>query len=304
MTDYRAQLTWQPEVSGEKLVPLNHLVVGGMGGSALAGYALQFIDKKRDVLVHESYDLPSDTTPNTLYVAVSYSGNTEETLSFAKAVQKKALPLACVASGGKLVTLAEKAGAPLVVVPTGEQPRDAVVYQLRALLKLVGEEALLKECESIVLDEQGIATQAHLLAEQIHEKIPVIYTPARAEVAGRIWQAQLNESAKTPAFMRVVPASNHFDLEAYDSPLKEHLLPFFIHDPKGDPRVEKRLSVLEEFLGERGVRGVSVTLQGESALEACVHTWVLAIHTAHACAEMRGVNPDKLLFVEEFKKRL
>ena len=304
MIDYRAQLTWQPKVEGPPPAAPKRVVVGAMGGSALAGYAAGFVDESREVRVHESYDEPKFESEDTLYIAVSYSGNPEETLSFAHAVQERRLPLTCVASGGKLAEFAQKVGVPLITVPSGEQPRNSLVYMLRAILKLLGNEALLKECESIELDEQSISAQAQKLAEQMHEKIPVIYTPARAEVAGRIWQAQLNESAKVPAFMRVVPASNHFDLEAYDSPLKEHLLPLFIHDPEGDPRVEKRLSVLEEFLGERGVKGARVELQGASALEACVHTWVLAIHTAHACAKARGVDPNKLLFVESFKKRL
>lgn len=310
MTDITAQLTWQPEVlRARPAAAPSRIVLGGMGGSALAGHALAFLDTKREVIVHESYDLPAHPPKDALYVAVSYSGNTEETLSFARAVRAQGLPLAAVTSGGVLAQFAEEAQAPLVRVPGGVQPRNALGYMLRAVLAVVGADALLAESATVRLDTEKLQTEATALAGKIQKATPVLYGATHTTVVLRIWQTMLNETAKMPTFVSAVPASNHYEIQSYDpqgphAAFAKELLPTFVRDPKGDPRMEYRLEVLEAFLGEQGYHTARTILVGESTLEQLFGAWVCATQSAVDIATEGKVDPEGVPFTEAFKKRL
>jgi glucose/mannose-6-phosphate isomerase len=307
MTSIDEQLAWEPKVERASSVPHTSIVVGGMGGSALAGHALAFLETDVHVRIHESYDLPHTLTPSAVYVAISYSGNTEETLSFAHMAHERGLPLECIASGGKLAEFAEQNNLPLVRVPEGLQPRNALVYQLKALCALAGVQDVLAASATLALSD--VSAEADTLVSSMEGTVPVIYVGEHTWPIARVWKAQLNETAKIPAFASAVPMTNHFEIQSYDptgpnAALAKNFLPVFVRDPKGDSRIEHRLEVLEGFLRERGYRTVSTALVGESRLEQFVNTLALAMQTAEKIALAHGTDPEQVPFVEEFKRKL
>ena len=110
------------------------IIVAGMGGSALPGDILQlYLLDKIDVpvFVHKSYDLPKFVDKDSIVFIVSYSGNTEEAISAYNTARNKTCTTIAVASGGKLASKAESDNKPLIKIPTGIQPRQAVGYQGR-----------------------------------------------------------------------------------------------------------------------------------------------------------------------------
>src|ERR1700710_1181166 len=127
-----AQLEYKydvPKIDGE----FSNIVFAGMGGSALPallsrtwpGYKIPFE-------VCRQYHIPAYVSDKTLFIASSYSGNTEETLSaLAEAADKKAF-IVVMAGGGKLEELAAANGHIFVKLPKAEQPRYAVFYMLKA----------------------------------------------------------------------------------------------------------------------------------------------------------------------------
>ena len=139
-----AEKQWQQlehsfEIEGENTA--NHvanIVVGGMGGSALAALiATVWPSFSEPFEICRNYEIPGYVGADTLFVASSYSGNTEETLAALAEAESKKAQIAVISSGGKLAETAKDKGYPLVLLPSGFQPRFAALYNLKALLTIL-----------------------------------------------------------------------------------------------------------------------------------------------------------------------
>ena len=83
--------------------PIDGVILAGMGGSAIGGdllHALMTKYGKVPFSVSRSYELPAWATRNTLVLAASCSGDTEETLAAYDAARAKGAMVVCVTSGG------------------------------------------------------------------------------------------------------------------------------------------------------------------------------------------------------------
>ena len=110
-------LTIAETVQRSKFLKIDNVVVAGMGGSAISGdIMLSLFRDKLDVplIVNREYDLPKWVNKDTLVICISYSGNTDETLSSFKIASQKKCKILCISTGGKLQDLAEKVGFPLL----------------------------------------------------------------------------------------------------------------------------------------------------------------------------------------------
>ena len=284
------------------------VIVGGMGGSALPAHALRFFDPALAIATHRDYDLPEDASADALYVALSYSGNTAEALSFARAARERGLSLAVVASGGELLALAEEAGIPYVRVPSGMQPRNALFYSTRALAELIVREVLVAPLAEISFDADAVEREAQSLAKKLKGALPIVYTSRRNGFLAHAAKINFNETAKTPAFANVFPELNHNEMQSFDTAAPEAVAALarfvLLRDPADDPRLAKRMDVFAELMRERGREVIEVPLVGSSRTEAFLRTWFLTHRAARALAEERGVDPDAVSFIEDFKKRI
>ena len=117
-----------------------NIVIAGMGGSALAADMVRVLTAgwlHLPLEVVKGYDLPGFVGEETLVIAVSHSGNTEETLScYQQALDKKSC-LAVMSTGGELIKRANNDNITYAQIPAGTQPRMSTVYHLRGLLKLL-----------------------------------------------------------------------------------------------------------------------------------------------------------------------
>ncbi|MGH7734511.1 MAG: SIS domain-containing protein, partial [Gemmatimonadales bacterium] len=109
---------------------VENVVVLGMGGSGIAGDVMVAVAGPFlpvPVCVVKSYDLPDFVGRGSLVFAISFSGNTEETVEAAGEAADAGASLVAVTSGGELAALAEEWGAPIVPVPGDiPQPRAAL----------------------------------------------------------------------------------------------------------------------------------------------------------------------------------
>ena len=105
---------------------VDKIIIAGMGGSAVGGDLLRLYmhDSRIPVMTIRDYKLPNFVDENTLVFAVSYSGNTEETLSAFEDAAKKKAKIVAVTSGGQLAEKAKK----VIKIPSGLQPRAALGY--------------------------------------------------------------------------------------------------------------------------------------------------------------------------------
>jgi len=307
MSELAHMLSFSPLLERATTLP-SAVVAGAMGGSASAAAAAGFVSGRR-IFLYESYGLPEEASSDTLCLAVSYSGHTAETLSFADEALKRGFPLAVVASGGPLLSLARAAGAPAAVVPEGFPPRDALPYLLRAALSLLSEDDALKQLESALPDEDALAKEAEALAALIEGKLPLIYTAPGNALLARIFKMYCNETAKIPAFTGIVPERAHDELQGFDpqGPHKElnsRFAALFIRSARDDRRIVPQLDLYKTFLSEAGIGTRELVLSGDTRAADLIYGWALARDATTLFAKRHGLDPALAPLTASFKQRL
>lgn len=312
--NFPTQFEFQPKVENAgKLKKYGAFIVAGMGGSNLAAGLLKIWNPNLEILQHRDYGLPNfpkANLKNTLLIASSYSGNTEETIDSLKMAMKRKMPVAVVAVGGKLLEIAKKYKAPYIQMPnTGIQPRMALGFSLKSLLKLTGSPKGLKESEDlkISLKSSEYERVGKVLAKKLKGHIPVIYTSAVNFAIGYNWKIKFNETGKIPAFANVFPELNHnemtgFDAEDKNRELSQKFFFLFLKDPADHPRILKRMNITERLYRERGFPVEVLILNGKNPFQKIFSSLLIADWTAYYTAQEYGVEAEQVPMVEEFKK--
>ncbi len=299
------------------------VVVCGMGGSGIGGdLALAALPELPvPALVVRGYRLPVWTGRDTLVIAVSYSGDTEETLACAEQALDAGAALTCVASGGRLASLAEAHGVTLLRVPGGGQPRAAVGYLAAPLLATLaraglcggGEEhvaeaaALLRDGNAaLAADVPEHANAAKRLARQCFKRQVVVYGAGLTAPAARRWKGQINENAKAPAFFNELPELDHNELMGWTSlpHVTAGSLAVFLEDEREDPRLLRRAELTARGLAERGVTVERVSARGKSRLARLFSLVQLGDYASFYLALLYGVDPTPVAAIQEFKAEL
>lgn len=320
------QVQQQAEVVDDVSAPpaITKVIVAGMGGSALAALmakAWLFDRLKVPFEVLREYDLPAYVDASTLVIASSYSGNTEETLECLKQAQEKSAVIGVLAAGGKLVEQAEASKLPRVVIPSGLQPRMAVLFNLRALVALLASfgivptetvdevahygEWLRAETAHWLPDVSTDKNQAKQLALLAVGKTPVIYGGRLTGPVAYKWKISWNENAKNVAFTNVYPETNHNEFIGWSShPVDK---PFAVFDLKSSfdhERILKRFEITDKLLSGRRPKATPVELVGDTPLAQMLWGSILADFVSIYVAILNGVNPTPVDLVEELKREL
>lgn len=294
------------------------IIICGMGGSAQIGDFFDYFKSKRftslslkiPVLVHRSYNLPAEANEQSLIICISYSGNTEETISAFEAAKSKDLEITGIASGGQLEKLFNHHKIPWIKIPDHIPPRTSLGYQLNALIKILMAYGLLLPSASSELEKlpnkissSSIENQAKLFCHKLERKIPVIYTSNENMVLGRIWKIKFNENTKIPSFYNVLPELNHNEMNGWEKNLGPfHII--FLKDEDDLPRVKKRTQVTAEILKTLSLPVDFIDLQGDNALEKLFWGLLFGDWLSYHLALYYGINPQPVNLVEELKKKM
>ena len=301
---YTRQVAYTPEVVGE-VSPALSIVVGGMGGSGLPGRVLRTLMPERSISVHQDYGLPTPASAHALYIALSFSGDTEETLSFFDAVQAREYNSVVITSGGLLLERAKEAGVPYVVVPSGMQPRDGLLALIKALLAVIGEEDELAEWSAHPSLEKEVGEAAATLAGEVSNRMPLFYASNRNEPLAYIAKIICNETAKVPAFSNVFSEMNHNELQSFGGPAKgAPLTAVLIRDADDHERITKRMDAFSSLLLEQGVPVYPLTLPKGTRAYQTLWLWLALRSAAHALAAQYGVPADEVPLIQRFKGML
>lgn len=295
------------------------LIICGMGGSALPGDILKAWLRQHEInlplYIHRNYGLPYFANTDQLIICVSYSGNTEETLSSFQSALRENLPLAVITSGGKLAEIARKNNIPLAIVPAGIVPRLAIGYQFGALLEILSNASIfsdhLNELISLeqVLQVEELKEQGQELAKKIINKIPIIYSSEKNQVLGKIWKIAFNETAKMIAISNNFPELSHNEIVGFEKKNKpqienKKLIAIFLEDGYDYPDILKQMQIVKDILEKDGVKLEAINLTGKGILEKIFSNIILAFWTAYYLALENKVDPLKTKNIEEIKKRL
>lgn len=313
--EFAQQFTFEPVVeNGEHLKKdAKYTVVAGMGGSHLAAGILKARIPGVELYVHRNYDLPpydEQFLKDSLLIASSYSGNTEEVVSFLDEGLARGYNMAVIATGGTLIEKAKEFNVPYIVVPdTDIQPRSALGFATIALATLMGNTETLDELHTLAdtLDPLSFEQEGKTVAENIKGKVPVIYTSLDNLAVGYNWKIKFNETGKIPAFYNVFPELNHNEMTGFDpTEATEDLIHsfrfIFLRDRDDHERIQKRMDVLEKLLEERGLEVLSLELEGASVFEKIFNSLLTADWAALHTSQMYGTEPEEVPMVEEFKK--
>lgn len=306
----------------EQKYPVQNIVFAGMGGSALAaqlsltwpGYQIPFE-------ICRDYTIPKYTSSDTLFIASSYSGNTEEALSALEEASKRGAHLICISSGGKLQERAAELKALHILLPGGYQPRFAVLYSLKALVTILekcgfvsAEQAEKELHQAAQYLKQAVAdwradvltkdNQAKQLAEHLMGKTPIIYG-AKLYSAAYKWKINFNENAKNTAWCNAYPEFDHNEFLGWSSHPVEK--PFGVVDLISSfdhPQIQRRFTISDRLLSGHRPKATTIKAQGETVLEQLLWTVALGDMTSIYLALLNGLNPTPVDLIEKLKSQL
>ena len=302
--NFAKQFEYEPVIENAgNLSPKNKFVVCGMGGSHLAADILKSWKPELDLTIHSDYGLPDIYDPaETLFVASSYSGNTEETIDFFEKAIEKNLSVAVIGTGGRLVDMARDKSLPYVLFPSDAlQPRLALGYGLRALLKIMGDEDGLKETAELAntLKPLEYEQEGRELAREIKNSSVVAVYASRLNLGLALnWQVKLNETAKMPAYFHVFPELNHNEMA---SDFKNDFYFIILRDKDDHPKILKRMDALRQLYEQKGLRVRTVEVKGEGPLKF-FSSLILADWVSYFLAMEKKVDPLSVPRIEEFKR--
>ncbi|USN45323.1 MAG: bifunctional phosphoglucose/phosphomannose isomerase [Candidatus Woesearchaeota archaeon] len=286
-----------------------NIIICGMGGSAFPGFLLRAYLPHLPIHVHNDYDASPYLTDQSLVIASSYSGNTEETLSAYKAARRKGATIISIASGGKLQKLAESDHYPFIQLPKGKQPRAGYGYFFFALLALLIQNSLAKDHDKEIkvllaeLDMRALKERAIILSGEIKGRLPLIYTDHAFKTIGMRWRTQFNENAKIIAHSAILSECNHNEIEAYVHNTADFIALFLSHAGE-HRRIKKRIEITQKVIRKRDIPVVEIATQGSTQLTKMFRLIALGDLTSFYLALRFEQDPSLVPAVEQLKKDL
>ena len=318
-----AQLTHQFQLDWQPLSEIKNIVFAGMGGSALAGLlSTTWPGHSVPFEVVRGYNVPVYTGAGTLFIASSYSGNTEETLAALEAAKTAGAQIVVLAGGGSLIEQAKENGYPHIVLPKVGQPRFAVLYSLKAYATVLIRAGLLdgQEVNEVFSETADFLEQA---TSQWASTVPIAQNPAKQlalELAGNSiviyagpmlfpaaykWKISFNENAKNVAWCNAYPEFNHNEFMGWTSHPVEK--PYKIVDLRSNlehERVQKRFEVTERLLSGKRPAPEIVTTQGETRLQQLLWAVAFGDFVSIYVALLNGIDPSPVDLIEIFKEQM
>jgi len=291
----------------------DNVVLSGMGGSGIIGDAVKLLALGRlgtPVEVVKSHVIPSYVSEKTLFIAVSYSGNTHETITATLRALEKGARVAVVTSGGVLGRVAAEKGLPLFKTPSGLLPRVSFPHMLTGVLSILDSSGLSIAGRSEVeharagleSDKPGIAVEASEIASFAYSgDLLVVATHSPLEALAVRAKSEFNENSKTIVKVDVAPEWMHNDIVGYERPLFTSYRAIAFYDP--DDKVGRNLVefMVEEYKSH-GRPVLTIPLKGASLLGKVLYAALLFGLASVKLAGLRGVDPSATASIGRYKK--
>jgi glucose/mannose-6-phosphate isomerase len=305
---------------------IERVVISGMGGSAIGADLVAAAVSSTclvPVIVHRDYGLPAFARgKETLFIASSHSGNTEETLDSFDTALSNECTIVAICTGGELARRAKEKKIPAWTFKHEGQPRAAVGFSFGLLLALF---ARLKLIPDPAMDLANAVSSMKASQARLRADIPAVKNPAKryagqlmgrwvtifgtgllAPVARRM-KTQINEVAKAAANFEFLPEADHNTLAGTLHPeevLMPHTMNLFLRAPSDHPRNRKRLDLTKEAFMLEGLNTDFLDARGDSPLG---HMWNMILfgdYMAYYLAMGYGVDPTPIQALVDFKEAM
>lgn len=299
------------------------LLFSGMGFSGfcadlVSDSATRALDIPFTVVKH--YQYPHHVKPGWHCLAVSYSGETEETLAITREALKRGVEVSSFATGGTLAGIAQRN----IPQPKGYQPRAAFAHAWFSVLGFLEGSGLIPHPvpvdEAIAAVKEVDATcgpdvpeadnEAMQLARKLVDSLPQIYATPSFIGVGNHFRGSLNENAKKIADVDLVPESNHNDLSGWGGDVKHRGLFSVLCLSHANQRAQMRarLDFMEERYRGWGVPWHNHTSRAINTFQDHVVEQARAIqfldYTSVYIAALRGQDPADIRDIKALKEFL
>lgn len=320
ITDFTNQLS-KAIVIGNAYEPsdwsanISNVLISGLGGSGIGGtIAAEVVASEAHVpiLTNNGYFIPNFVSINTLFLACSYSGNTEETVSAATLAHREGAKVVVISSGGKLKEMASENGWDFIGIPGGQPPRASfglsfpeVLYALHA--HGIISKSFEKELELAIklLDDNEVAIQeeAKQVTEKLFGKIPVIYAADGFGGVATRFRQQINENSKMLCWHHVVPEMNHNELVGWRDK-NEDLAVVIFRNETDFKNIQARMEINKGTFAEYTDTTVEIWSKGTSDLQRALYLIHLGDWVSFFLGGKKGVDITEVKVIDHLKSEL
>lgn len=232
----------------------DNIVFVGMGGSYIAGLTFKSMYEDEIRMPIDARHSVSYVNTHTLYVLISYSGNTKEVLlALSKLKQVHSDNILVVSSGGSLVREARKRKAGIIKVPKGVHQRFTFAECFFPLVKIFEDSGYLKEKKEEVKEivsairksTEKIDKGARILAGKLKDEHPIFYASEYFYPAAYRFQTALEEDAKIICHSNKITEVFHNELEALPA---SYFFPVLIIDDKETKEYKKQINYFKKHI--------------------------------------------------------
>ncbi|MHA1973655.1 MAG: bifunctional phosphoglucose/phosphomannose isomerase [Candidatus Hodarchaeales archaeon] len=300
-------------------ISTKEICICGMGGSAISGdYLATYLKQNLDIpiIVNRNYDIPISVNKNTLTIVISYSGDTEETLSCITQAVKRQSKIFGISSNGELAKFCSEKKIPFFRIPSNYQPRAAFPFMFFPLLKILEATDLyhtpitsIKEIIQLLKDlrekcrpeSEEQDNPAKQIAEKVSGNIPVIWSPYKC-VSTRL-KCQFNENSKILALDEEIPELNHNHIVAWNSLTPNSFIILAIRFPSEHPNVSVRFELSKEIV-KKNVAYLEIYAEGAELLSQLLYTTYLGDYITIYTALLNGLDPNQVRTIDYLKNEM
>jgi len=301
-----------------------NIIITGMGGSAIGGEILQ--DWLRDKLpipiqICRNYTLPAYANRNTLVFAISYSGETAETLNaFIDAIRRKCMTIT-ISSGGHLLSFSKNLQIPHVTIPSGRPPRAAIPYIFFPLPILLEKMDILSNIEKDteetirVLKKVSEENSPHIptkknmsktLALELKETIPVVYGFGQSRAVAHRMKTQFNENSKLFSTYNVFPELNHNEVVGWEAreDFAKKISVILIRDHDEPPEIKHRIEMTKMLALHKAQKVLEIYARGKGRLAKMFSVLLVGDLVSVYLAILRGIDPAPVKTIDLIKREM
>lgn len=304
---------------------VDKVVVCGMGASWLGAHIMQGLLADQlavPIVVTHDYELPKFVNSNSLVIASSYSGTTEETVTALEEAHKRNARILTISTGGNLSEFAKTHNYPhYTFVGThnpANSPRLGLGYSIAAQIAILSKLGLIivssdeiqqtiqhLKAETEQLKPESKNNMAQQVAQELVGSMPIIISGTFLLGVAHTFANQVNETSKTFGTFMQIPELNHHNMEGLAHPEEAKKLKYvFLESNLYDPKVQLRFQVTKEVLEQNEVGYLSYQAQGNTKLIQAFDTLLFGSMTTYYLAMIYEVDPSPNPYVDYFKKRL
>ncbi len=315
---------WKKIALPANYIQAKNVLILGIGGSAIGGSLVSDLAKSASIQIDVSrnYHIPGYVNKDTLIIAISYSGNTEEPISALREASEKTKKIITISTGGKIASLSTNYRTPHYKINYGSQPRQALGYLFISLIAIFSKLDILeikdddiKEAIILVQGLQkkidvGVSTgynNAKILAQKLQGKIPIIYGSGYLEEVARRWKGEFNENAKSASFFETIPELNHNSLVGLQFPenLKSKIFVIILQSKFDHPRNKLRQEITSEILQKNRINHELVYLKpSPTALSEILQVIHFGDYVSYYLAILNNVEPEPVEIIRFLKDKL